>query len=78
VQNLPPIKKIVCGTNHTIVIGVDGVWKGRWINSKKSLFGWGSNSQMQLSQLEDFSKIENPLIAVYEPIKISGLMETHN
>jgi alpha-tubulin suppressor-like RCC1 family protein len=25
VQNLPPIKKIVCGTNHTIVIGVDGV-----------------------------------------------------
>ena len=28
--------------------------------------------------MEDFSRVENPLIAVYEPIKISGLMESHN
>lgn len=42
------------------------------------MFGWGSNSQMQLSQLEDFSKVDSPLIAVFSPLRVSALMESHN
>jgi len=57
--NLPNITKITCGSNHTLAINMDGV-----------VFGWGSNSNIQLSHQQEFSAAENPLIAVFSPIRI--------
>jgi hypothetical protein len=36
-----------------------------------NLFGWGSNSSMQLSHEEEFSRMNTPLLCSYNPIKIS-------
>lgn len=33
---------------------------------------------MQLSHLEEFSKLAEPLIAVYNPIRLSSLMDSNN
>lgn len=67
IENIPPIKKIVCGENHTIAISNEG-----------QVYGWGSNSQLQLSHLDEFSKVAEPLIAVYNPIRLSALMDSNN
>ena len=59
VANLTNITKIACGANHTIAVNRDGV-----------VFGWGSNSNIQLSHHLEFSQPENPLLAVFSPIRI--------
>jgi alpha-tubulin suppressor-like RCC1 family protein len=33
-------------------------------------FGWGSNGQLQLSHEKDFSRMTNPLLASFTPIRI--------
>lgn len=33
---------------------------------------------MQLSHADEFSKIGDPLIAVYNPLRISALMDSNN
>ncbi|CAD8075061.1 unnamed protein product [Paramecium primaurelia] len=67
IENLPKINKIICGSNHTLCISAEG-----------SVYGWGSNSQMQLSHSEEFSRVGEPLIAVYNPLRISALMDSNN
>jgi len=58
VTNLPPVKKVVAGSNHTLVLTEGG-----------TVFGWGSNSNLQLSHQKEFATVENPLLAVFHPIK---------
>ena len=45
------------------------------LTEEQSVYGWGSNSNMQLSHEAEFSKVDNPLIAVYSPTRISKNME---
>jgi alpha-tubulin suppressor-like RCC1 family protein len=66
VPGIPPISKIVCGTNHTLAIDTNG-----------QLFGWGSNSNMQISHGEEFSKAQNPLICSYSPLRITKNLENN-
>jgi alpha-tubulin suppressor-like RCC1 family protein len=42
------------------------------------VYGWGSNSKMQLSQQQEFSRVDEPLISVYQPIRISSGMDSKN
>ena len=49
----------MAGGNHCIAITTDG-----------TAFGWGSNSALQLSHENEFSAADQPLIAVYSPIKL--------
>ncbi|KRW99370.1 Regulator of chromosome condensation 1/beta-lactamase-inhibitor protein II [Pseudocohnilembus persalinus] len=60
VENLPKIVKVICGHSHNLALSETG-----------QLYGWGSNSQLQLSHEEQYSKIDEPLVAVYQPIRIS-------
>lgn len=60
--NLPKIKKIAAGGNHSLALSENG-----------ELYGWGSNSKVQLSHEVEFSKVENPMMAIFRPTKI-----THN
>lgn len=60
IQNIPPIIKIIAGSNHSLALAETG-----------NVYGWGSNSNMQLSNQQEFSAVENPLIAVYTPRRIS-------
>lgn len=53
------VKKVICGANHSLAVTEEG-----------SLYGWGSNSNMQLSQEEQFSRAEEPIISIYTPLKI--------
>ena len=64
VAGIPRVKKLKCGGNHTLVL-----------TEEQSVYGWGSNSNMQLSHETEFSKVDNPLIAVYSPIRINKNME---
>ena len=59
VQNIPPIKKVVAGANHTLVLTEDG-----------SVYGWGSNSNLQLSHQKEFAAVESPLLAIFHPVKV--------
>jgi len=59
------ITKVVCGSNHTLALTKDGV-----------VYGWGSNSNLQLSHQEQFAKIDNPLIAVYSPVKLEKNLDS--
>ena len=53
------IVKIAAGGNHNLALDHGG-----------NLFGWGSNSSMQLSHEDEFSAMNAPLICTYKPIKI--------
>lgn len=64
VENLPKIRKIVCGHNHNLAISESG-----------QLYGWGSNQNVQLSNEDEFSKQDEPLIAVFQPIRLSNGLE---
>lgn len=65
VNNLPKITKVVSGANHTLALGIDGL-----------LYGWGSNSNMQLSHQMEFSQVENPLLASFTPMRlVEGLTD---
>jgi len=64
VPNLPSIQKIACGSNHVLAL-----------SKENTLFGWGSNSSLQLSHEEEFSQVNEPLITAFEPIKISKKLE---
>ena len=59
-ENLPPFAKIVCGHNHTLAITQDGY-----------LYGWGSNSAVQLSHEKEFSRVDEPLLSIFSPTKLS-------
>jgi len=63
-ENLNNVTKVACGVNHTLALTKDGV-----------VYGWGSNSNLQLSHQEQFAKIDNPLIAVYSPVKLEKNLE---
>ena len=52
--------KIASGQNHNLAVDEGG-----------NLYGWGSNSVMQLSHEEEFSKMNNPLICTYTPLRIA-------
>ncbi|KAL4490241.1 hypothetical protein ABPG72_004280 [Tetrahymena utriculariae] len=58
------IKKICCGSNHSLAITEEG-----------QLYGWGSNSNMQLSQEEQFSRAEEPIISIFTPLKIQKMLD---
>ena len=59
VARLSNVRKIACGGNHTLALTLDGV-----------VYGWGSNSNLQLSHAMEFAAAENPLLAVFSPIRI--------
>ena len=59
VTNMTGIRKIACGGSHSLALTNEGV-----------VYGWGNNSNLQLSHEEQFSVVDNPLIAVYSPIRI--------
>jgi alpha-tubulin suppressor-like RCC1 family protein len=58
-KHLKNIVKIASGSNHNIALDHGG-----------NLFGWGSNSNMQLSHEDDFSAMNAPLLCTYKAIKI--------
>lgn len=43
-----------------------------------NLYGWGSNSTMQLSHEDEFSKMKNPLICSYTPLRITKNLQYCN
>jgi alpha-tubulin suppressor-like RCC1 family protein len=45
------------------------------LDDNGSLYGWGSNSNMQLSHEEEFSMMNSPLLAAFTPIKISRSLD---
>lgn len=59
IKNLPSISAIACGSNHSLVVSGDG-----------NVYGWGSNSKMQLSHENDFSSPNDPLLAAFYPLRI--------
>lgn len=65
-EDLPKIIKIVSGHNHVLALSQDGL-----------LFGWGSNSCMQLSHEKEFSRVDSPLIAMFSPIRLSDKLENN-
>ena len=52
------MRKVACGSNHTVVLTNEGV-----------VYGWGSNSSMQLSHEQEFGMSENPLLSAYSPLR---------
>jgi len=42
------------------------------ISEKGSLFGWGYNNMMQLSNADDYADADDPSHAVFEPEKMGG------
>lgn len=63
-ESLANIQKVVCGGNHTLVLTKEG-----------AVYGWGSNSSLQLSHQEQFATVDNPLVAVYEPLRLEKNLE---
>lgn len=58
-KHLKNITKIAAGGNHNLALDHGG-----------NLFGWGANTNMQLSHEDEFSAMNAPLICTYKPIKI--------
>lgn len=52
--------QIASGADHNLALDNSG-----------SLYGWGSNSNLQISHEEEFSRMNNPLICSFAPLKIS-------
>ena len=57
IENFANVQKVVCGGNHTVAVTNKGV-----------AYGWGSNSNLQLSHEAEFSA-ENSLIAIFKPLR---------
>ena len=53
--------KIASGDRHCLAV-----------SEKGSLFGWGYNNMMQLSNADDFQDAENPSHAIFEPEQMGG------
>ena len=49
----------MCGANHSLALSDFG-----------DIYGWGSNSKVQLSHEVEFSRVEDPQIAFFTPIKL--------
>lgn len=60
------IVRIAAGANHNLALDHGG-----------SLYGWGSNSNMQLSHEDEFSAMNAPLLCTYKPIKISKGLDSN-
>ncbi|EGR26934.1 phosphatidylinositol 3- and 4-kinase family protein, putative [Ichthyophthirius multifiliis] len=58
------VVKVACGKNHSLAVTQEG-----------NLYGWGLNQNMQLSQELEFSKGEEPLVCLYEPLQIKKNLE---
>ena len=43
-----------------------------------NLYGWGSNATIQLSHEEELSKVNNPLLCSYIPLKINKNLQKNN
>ena len=56
--------QISTGADHCLALDKTG-----------NLYGWGSNSNMQISHEEEFSRMNNPLICSYTPLKISKSLD---
>ena len=41
------------------------------------LYGWGSNLKVQLSNEIAYSKVENPTMAYFKPVKLDHNMKNH-
>eukprot|EP01017_Pseudomicrothorax_dubius_P015985 TRINITY_DN1820_c0_g1_i3.p1 TRINITY_DN1820_c0_g1~~TRINITY_DN1820_c0_g1_i3.p1 ORF type:complete len:343 (+),score=83.47 TRINITY_DN1820_c0_g1_i3:437-1465(+) len=67
VPNLTGIAKVSAGNNHTLALTGDG-----------QLYGWGSNSKLQLSHAEDFGRVDNPLMAIFSPLRMDGPIGGNN
>ncbi len=65
-KHLKNVVKIASGANHNIALDHGG-----------NLFGWGSNSNMQLSHEDEFSAMNAPLLCSYKPIKISKNLDAN-
>ena len=55
------VTKIVCGYHHSLAITEEG-----------SLFGWGYNNMLQLSNSDKYQDPESPMHAIFLPTKIEG------
>jgi len=64
-ETLGNIQKVVCGGTHTLVLTKEG-----------AVYGFGSNSGLQLSHQEQFASVENPLVAVFEPLRLEKNLES--
>lgn len=58
------VKKIVSGNRHNLAI-----------TEKGELYGWGYNSQQQLSHSEEYARDESPMHAIFSPLKIQENIE---
>lgn len=56
-----PVKKVVCGFRHTLAITENG-----------KLYGWGSNSQQQLSHAAEYADESSPVHAWLSPQRVMG------
>jgi alpha-tubulin suppressor-like RCC1 family protein len=59
INDISSIKKVACGGNHTLALHNDGM-----------VYGWGSNSAVQLSHEQDFASVKSPLLAAFTPVRI--------
>ncbi len=64
IKGLPKVTSIACGGDHVLAIDESG-----------AVFGWGSNSSMQLSQEHEFSRPDLPLLAHGNPVRLSKKIE---
>lgn len=58
------VQSVACGANHSLAVMQDG-----------SVYGWGSNSHLQLSHQKEYAKASEPLMAIYRPQCLSLLRE---
>ena len=64
--NLPKIQKIQAGSYHSLALTEQG-----------EVYGWGSNSKVQLSHEVQFSRVDQPVMAYYNPIQITHNLENN-
>ena len=51
----------MAGANHTLALSDSG-----------SVYGWGNNSNLQLSHQKEFAAVENPLMALFSPVRLES------
>jgi alpha-tubulin suppressor-like RCC1 family protein len=59
VENLPVVSLIACGGEHSLALTASG-----------KVLGWGSNSKLQLSHLDDFANSHSPMLTTFQPIQL--------
>lgn len=57
----PKITKVVCGYRHNLAITEHG-----------HVYGWGYNNQQQLSYSTEYQDVDNPMHAIFTPLRIGG------